>query len=83
MTAVFVSSKKAVFAARLRTIEMPVTKSSEEEAWYKNQWVWLIIAIPSLTVIGCMFTIYLALSHPDHLVRDTPKEGGTPTSQSR
>ncbi len=65
------------------TAEMPVTKSSEEEAWYKNQWVWLIIAIPSLTVIGCIFTIYLALSHPDHLVSDTPKEGGTPTSQSR
>jgi len=64
------------------TAEMPAAKDSEE-AWYRNQWVWLIIAIPSLTVIGCMITIYLALSHPDHLVRDTPKEGGTPTSQSR
>jgi hypothetical protein len=65
------------------TAEMPATKDSEEEPWYRNEWVWLIIAIPSLTVIGCMFTIYLALSHPDHLVRDTPTEGETPTSKSR
>ena len=64
------------------TTEMPAAKHGEE-VWYRNPWVWLIIAIPSLTVIGCMITIYLALSNPDHLVRDTPKEGGTPTSQSR
>jgi len=83
MTALYLSSKKAVFAARLRTIRMSTTKTAEEEPWYKNQWVWLIIAIPSLTIVGCLFTIYLALSHPDHLVRDTPNEGETPAAQSR
>ena len=56
---------------------------TEVEPWYKNQWVWLIIAIPSLTVIGCLFTIYLALSHPDHLVNDATSEGNTPATRTR
>ena len=42
----------------------------EAEKWYRNQWVWLVIAIPALTVIGCMFTIYLAVTNPDHVVED-------------
>lgn len=40
------------------------------EPWYKNPWVWLIIGIPGLTVLGCVFTIYLAITHPDLLVSD-------------
>jgi hypothetical protein len=99
MKAVYSSLKKAVFAARPGTIEMPTTRNieeevsmttemptirnMEEEAWYRNPWVWLIIAIPSLTVAGCLFTIYLALSNPDHLVTDTPTEGDAPAAQSR
>jgi hypothetical protein len=43
------------------------------ESWQKNPWVWLIIAIPTLTVVGCMLTIYLALSNP-HIIVDN----GTP-----
>ena len=46
----------------------------ENEAWYRNHWVWLIIAIPALTVIGCMFTIYLAITNPDFVVRDAPAQ---------
>lgn len=48
----------------------PSQAGLENEPWYRNQMVWLVIAIPSLTVIGCLFTIYLALSHPDPLVHD-------------
>ena len=55
----------------------------KDEPWYKNQWVWLVIAIPSLTVIGCMITIYLALSNPDYLVSDLVIKEETPASQSR
>lgn len=44
------------------------------EPWYRNHWVWLIIAIPSLTVAGCMVTIYLALTNPDYLVKDAVAE---------
>lgn len=38
--------------------------------WYRNAWVWLIIAIPGMTVAGCLFTIYLAIANPDERVRD-------------
>jgi len=55
----------------------------KDEPWYKNEWVWLVIAIPSLTVIGCMITIYLALSNPDYLVSDSAIKEETPASQSR
>ena len=30
-----------------------------QEPWYRNPWVWLLIAIPSMTVVGCMLTIRL------------------------
>ncbi|HZD53265.1 MAG TPA: FixH family protein, partial [Woeseiaceae bacterium] len=47
---------------------MPRAKINE--AWHRNPWVWLVIAIPALTVAGCLVTLYLALSNPDYLVRD-------------
>ena len=52
------------------------TKVDHLEPWYRNPWVWLIIAIPSLTVVGCVLTIYLAITNPHILVgagsADTP-----------
>jgi hypothetical protein len=51
------------------------------EPWFRNPWVWLLIAIPSLTVAGCMLTIYLALTNPFILVGDdapsNPTAGST------
>lgn len=55
----------------------------ENEPWYRNPWVWLVIAIPSLTVVGCIFTIYLALANPEHLVSDDSVEERTPAAQQR
>ena len=43
---------------------------AEQERWYRNGWVWLVIAIPAATVAGCLVTIYLALAHPEEIVRD-------------
>ena len=48
-----------------------------EEPWYRNPWVWLLIAIPSLTVAGCMLTIYLAITNPHTVVSDSPERYGT------
>lgn len=47
---------------------------NEQEPWYRNPWVWLLIAIPSLTVAGCMVTIYLAITNPHILVGEAPTE---------
>ena len=44
----------------------------ENEPWFRNPWVWLLIAIPALTVAGCLLTIYLAITNPDMLVSDAP-----------
>ena len=44
-------------------------KIAAADNWRRNPWVWLIIAIPSLTVIGCALTVYLAISHP-HIIVD-------------
>ena len=58
-----------------------------QEPWYRNPWVWLIIAIPTLTVVGCAITIYLAISNPHILVSSNAVEsppvtvGSTKTGQ--
>lgn len=33
--------------------------------WYRVPIAWLVVMIPVTCVVGCMFTIYLAISHPD------------------
>ena len=38
------------------------------EPWYKQFWPWFIIALPASVVIASFFTLYLAISNPDHLV---------------
>ena len=43
-------------------------------SWRSNPWVWLIIAIPAATVIGCLFTIYLAINNPETLVDDVTSQ---------
>jgi len=55
-----------------------------DDTWYRNPWVWLLIAIPSLTVLGCAFTVYLAIAHPISLVSDhvehAPIASGSPAN---
>ena len=41
--------------------------------WYKEPWPWVIIAIPASAVIMGFITLYLAISHPDHLVVEPEK----------
>lgn len=47
---------------------------SADNCWYTNYWVWLVIAIPALTVVGCMLTIWLAISNPEIIVKDPQPE---------
>lgn len=44
------------------------TASANDDIWFRNPMVWLVIAIPGLTVVGCIATIAIALTHPDTLV---------------
>jgi|GEM_PF-3212886 len=51
-----------------------VSTVNKQEPWYRNPWVCLLIAIPTLTVIGCMVTIYLAITNPHILVKDNASD---------
>lgn len=44
--------------------------------WYREPWVWLLIALPLSAVIGGMITLYLAISTNDGLVADDYYERG-------
>lgn len=48
----------------------------ETRIWYREPWVWLIIALPMSAVIGGMITIYLAITSNDGLVEDDYYERG-------
>ena len=41
-----------------------------QRRWYAEPWVWLLIALPGMAVIGGMITLYLAVSTSDGLVVD-------------
>lgn len=45
-------------------------RNAQADSWQRNRMVWLVVGIPLLTVLGCMLTIYLAISSPDPLVSD-------------
>lgn len=51
--------------------------------WFRHRIVWLVIAIPALTVAGCLLTIFLALNNPDQLVSDPAPAGGTAAAADR
>ncbi|HCO43934.1 MAG TPA: hypothetical protein DIT63_07455 [Gammaproteobacteria bacterium] len=60
-----------------------MTDSEIDTRWFTNAWVWLIIAIPGLTVAGCMLTSWLAISNPDTLVKDPALERSVVTRTPR
>jgi hypothetical protein len=43
-------------------------ESAQPLPWYRYPWPWVAIAIPAIAVVGGLFTLYLAISHPDPLV---------------
>ena len=49
---------------------MTVTVMTDTKPWYRQPWVWLLIALPMSAVIGGMITIYLAVTSSDGLVVD-------------
>jgi len=46
------------------------TETIQKRPWYREPWVWLLIALPASAVIGGMITIYLAIVSSDGLVED-------------
>ena len=46
-------------------------ESSQPLPWYRYPWPWVAIAIPAVAVIGGLFTLYLAVTHPDPVIVDS------------
>ncbi len=53
---------------------MPTTEN--QKPWYRQVWPWMLIAIPFSSVMGGMLMIYLAVSHPNDLVKDSYYQDG-------
>ena len=45
-------------------------ETSQIHPWYRYPWPWVAIGIPATAVFGGLFTLYLAITHPDPLVVD-------------
>jgi len=44
--------------------------SSSPRPWFREPWVWLIIALPASAVFGGIITIWIAVESDDGLVQD-------------
>jgi len=61
------------------TTDVQQDNAEAEEPWFRNPWVWLIIAIPALTVAGGLLTIFLAISNPHIMVDDSATDDTSAT----
>lgn len=44
--------------------------------WYRQFWPWFVIALPAVSVIASLCTLFIALDRPDTLVREDWYQGG-------
>ena len=49
-------------------MQNPQAVKNQNQPWYKQFWPWFIIALPASVVVASFFTLWLAISNPDHLV---------------
>ena len=50
--------------------------SPQPTPWYRQPWPWFLIALPAVAVCASFYTLYLALSAPEALVRDEYDRNG-------
>ncbi len=43
-------------------------KLVENKPWYKEFWVWVIIGMPAIVIVGCIFTVVIAFTNADTVV---------------
>ena len=54
----------------IQKLQSKKTVPGPDTPWYRQFWPWFIIALPASAVIAGFFTLWLAISRPDHLVVD-------------
>lgn len=53
---------------------MPSTPTPAGAPWWKFGHMWLVVAGPAIVVVAGLFTFWLALSTPDPVYSDAPRE---------
>jgi uncharacterized protein len=62
--------------------KMNMPEQHMTKPWYKQMWPWLLISGPAIAAIGCMITIYLAVTlYADKPVRDGVVKRGLKVEQ--
>ena len=56
-------------------------QSATGAPWYRQFWVWFIIALPLASVVASFTTLWIALDAPDSLVREDWYRGGQDINQ--
>ena len=61
---------------------MKMTEHETNKPWFKQLWPWLLISGPAVAAIGCIITIYLAVTlYVDKPVRDGVVKRGLKVEQ--
>jgi hypothetical protein len=51
---------------------------TDEKKWYQQFWPWFLITLPTVVIIACLYTLYLAMHNPLSMVKkDYYQEGLT------
>lgn len=56
--------------------------ANQSQPWWKFGHVWLIISGPAVVIVAGFFTLYLAISRPDHLVAEDYYQKGVQINQA-
>lgn len=59
----------------------PAPTSTPALPWYRHPWVWFIIALPALSVVGGLSLLAVSITHQDDLVRDDWYKAGRAINQ--
>ncbi|MGO4331543.1 FixH family protein [Cupriavidus sp. 2TAF22] len=57
--------------------------TQQSNPWWKEPWPWLLMSGPLVAMVGCGFTIWLAMSHPDQPVVEGVSRHGLVVEKAR
>lgn len=54
----------------------------DSKPWYRQPWLWFVIALPTVVVVAALYTVYIAFSNPPSMVDDNYYKEGLAINQS-
>lgn len=53
----------------------------EDQPWYQNYMVWMIILLPATVVVAGLMTVYIAMQNAPQVIDQTPVKAAASTVQ--